>query len=884
MDSELNGNEEEFLSQWTYGANGQQPSGAYDWGYNNFNTQDNWVEIANVNIAHFPTAFGNLENTIARSTMNFITWNGSVSSDWNNSSNWTPNSVPDKNSYVVIPNRFSVNYAPILPDSTNIQKILLKEGSELYSGTNSKLYINGNVGTWINDHGNFFPSTGKVYFTNTICNIAGKTYFHDLIIPDSTVLWLTNGAYIGISGELQNYGAFRTVISGETTLEYNGTQNQNIVLPNSSTARYYNLLVSGSGTKTLPSIDLDIIGNLLVKGNAVLVSAANLNIYGNFIIDSAANFDAGNYTYRIYKDLIVNGDITNANNSKFYFVGDTLQNIIGDSIVTLDDIFIDNYSGVNLFTNLNIRKNLNLVNGMFNLNGVSVKFCDNIIRNLGKLHTCTTCNLEFCGQETQTVQNQYFDGQPLIGVLKINNNNGVVFQNLNFSIIDSLILKNGKFNISGSSITFDGYISRQNGYLKTNNQTNLIINENLSALNFENNVFDSTVNPVNNLIIKRAAGVNLGNQSIEVHNKLVLNDGIVNVPEGTYIVIKNGASVGTCIENNIPGSKESYINGCMIKEGKTEFTFPLGSKDYYAPLSISADDTGSDENLFTACYHYENPCYLYDCESKDNELVQVSYNEYWTLNRTGTNSVNVKLTYDIERSGIIGDINDLVVVHWNGSLWENKGNELVFGDSINGVVQSQLMSSFSPVTIGTKSNKNILPVDLVRYYITCDNNYNTLKWSTSSQKNSNYFEIEFSDNLSSWEPLAKIYTEPNVNAVSNYYYTDIIKNNTDGYYRIKHIDLDGKCEIYPVLKSRCFNSQENICSIYPNPASNFIMVEVPNLQFNLKYKITDATGRLLLEGNINDYRQVIEIEKLSSGLYWIHIDGIVKKHKFIKTN
>ena len=107
LESELNGNSENALSDWTYGANGQLPTGTYDWGFTNSNPTENWIEIANINIAYFPTAFGNLENTLANSVAEYLVWNGSVNTNWNEPNNWTPCVAPNPLAYVVIPGCFN---------------------------------------------------------------------------------------------------------------------------------------------------------------------------------------------------------------------------------------------------------------------------------------------------------------------------------------------------------------------------------------------------------------------------------------------------------------------------------------------------------------------------------------------------------------------------------------------------------------------------------------------------------------------------------------------------------------------------------------------------------------------------------------------------------
>jgi hypothetical protein len=123
LESELNGINEYDLSQWTYGDNGQMPAGEYDWGTSNQDFINNRIEIANVNIGYFPTVFGNLENTLATTSLSYTVWDGSESINWNTAANWSSNSVPDATSYVLIPSAYNTLNDPLLPLNTEIRSL-----------------------------------------------------------------------------------------------------------------------------------------------------------------------------------------------------------------------------------------------------------------------------------------------------------------------------------------------------------------------------------------------------------------------------------------------------------------------------------------------------------------------------------------------------------------------------------------------------------------------------------------------------------------------------------------------------------------------------------------------------------------------------------------
>jgi len=68
-------------------------------------------------------------------------------------------------------------------------------------------------------------------------------------------------------------------------------------------------------------------------------------------------------------------------------------------------------------------------------------------------------------------------------------------------------------------------------------------------------------------------------------------------------------------------------------------------------------------------------------------------------------------------------------------------------------------------------------------------------------------------------------------------------------------------------------SQINI-SVYPNPASNFLIVKANPGLLNLPYFITDQAGRQVLSGRLNSEVNFIEISQLEKGIYLFQSAGL----------
>ena len=120
-----------------------------------------------------------------------------------------------------------------------------------------------------------------------------------------------------------------------------------------------------------------------------------------------------------------------------------------------------------------------------------------------------------------------------------------------------------------------------------------------------------------------------------------------------------------------------------------------------------------------------------------------------------------------------------------GHSWAyNFGNERTMNTWWNGY-QLDVLNDFD-------FNINFaLPVEIINFNATSDNDHIDLTWSTASENNNDYFTIEKSNDGINFESLANIDGAGNSNTLINYSYID--KNPFEGlnYYRLKQTDFNG---------------------------------------------------------------------------------------------
>jgi hypothetical protein len=341
LTAELNSNDENKLAFFTHQTAGPQTT---ELGRSAIDTDQNVIQLSYVDISVFSSTPGNSFIGFDEGEIETITWNGSAGTAWTKPGNWTPSTIPSDYMNVIVPNAGSTPNDPLLTELSTIKRLKLESGSILNSNTSSILKLKGNDDAWLNEGGTYNPSNGTVQFDGSAAVISGTTNFHHLDIPAGSTLNMANNSFIRIAGIVTKSGNWNTDYAANSTVEYNGN-NQDIVVPNSSTNRYRNLILSGSGTKTLPAAALTVLGDLTVSGTAMATASGNLTIRGIFTVQTNAAFNAGSNDIAVGGNIVQNG-VINASTGTFILNGLDPQTISGTAALTLNNFTIQNETGV----------------------------------------------------------------------------------------------------------------------------------------------------------------------------------------------------------------------------------------------------------------------------------------------------------------------------------------------------------------------------------------------------------------------------------------------------------------------------------------------------------------------------------------------------------
>jgi Secretion system C-terminal sorting domain len=148
-------------------------------------------------------------------------------------------------------------------------------------------------------------------------------------------------------------------------------------------------------------------------------------------------------------------------------------------------------------------------------------------------------------------------------------------------------------------------------------------------------------------------------------------------------------------------------------------------------------------------------------------------------------------------------------------------------------------SFITPIPLGTGT----LPVTFTNYDVKCTDKGAILTWATSTEQNSDKFEIQRSVNGTDWTTIGAVPAAGNSNSSRTYQYLDL--NSGAAVYRIRQVDLDGRFIYTATRQTNCKASQFDVV-LYPVPAKDNLAVVIrSDKAVRTDLQIVDMKGSVL---------------------------------------
>ena len=192
------------------------------------------------------------------------------------------------------------------------------------------------------------------------------------------------------------------------------------------------------------------------------------------------------------------------------------------------------------------------------------------------------------------------------------------------------------------------------------------------------------------------------------------------------------------------------------------------------------------------------------------------------------------------------------------------------------------------ITLGSKTDNTVLPIELVSFTATCDGRSALVEWTTATERNNDYFVLERSDDAINFTEVARVAGAGNSIDPIDYSYTDYGIHGGDNYYRLVQVDYDGTRAVSVVVVVNCIEpaAGEPDVQAYPNPFDGELTLELENFDNRpARIDVYDMLGKLIYTDKVaspqNYYETVLNLSNLPPAAYTVRVsttDFVINKN------
>lgn len=329
---------------------------------------------------------------------------------------------------------------------------------------------------------------------------------------------------------------------------------------------------------------------------------------------------------------------------------------------------------------------------------------------------------------------------------------------------------------------------------------------------------DQSISPTNqkvtfaNLIVDKLSGKLILNDTVEVSSQIQLLSNNLQLGDELLIVTNNSGSA-------ISGSSSSFIeaegNGGVqwsVTSG-TNYQFPIGdASGNYTPFDFQASSlAGSNPQLNLQITHAAHP---------EIELARAHLARQWTFEPVNITSATYDITMTYDDTDVVGTEADLVPIKFNVDADTSDFPNYTV-DEVNNTILWQGLTSFSTSSAGTTPDVTT-PVTLLSFEGVAEGKVVILSWETATELNNDRFEIEWSENATSFVPIGEVAGNGTTDEQQSYRLIDDKPLPGVNYYRFRQVDYDGQFEYSPIIAVTVqeFLEESAVIKVYPNPVTD----------------------------------------------------------------
>ncbi len=240
---------------------------------------------------------------------------------------------------------------------------------------------------------------------------------------------------------------------------------------------------------------------------------------------------------------------------------------------------------------------------------------------------------------------------------------------------------------------------------------------------------------------------------------------------------------------------------------------------------------------------------------------------YWTPDSTAA-SYNLRYKKITETTWTIAPLNDTTISLPGLSSITNYEYAV---EALGSVGNSGYTATQSFTTLSV-----VLPINGIELSAKRNEANVIVNWSTQSEQNSSYFEIERSYNGIDFIKIGQMQASGFSSTTKLYQFTDVTAAKSLIFYRLKMIDVNASYKFSPIIKVPKSGANNQEFLLYPNPAISDVSVALnESTKEVLLLKVTNQLGQVVKSTQVikGTHLLKLDISGLPSGIYSVVLTG-----------
>jgi hypothetical protein len=453
----------------------------------------------------------------------------------------------------------------------------------------------------------------------------------------------------------------------------------------------------------------------------------------------------------------------------------------------------------------------------------------------------------------------------------------------------SLVI-NGDFIVSSGAYvqlgdlnqaTLDGAVQVKGSMTLTADSTDFLADNATLLFNGSGDQYFNVSNlpRLNYLHIQKPSGKVILDDNVHVYKQLNLTQGLLDL-NGHMLTLGSTSAPGTIAG----GNSNSYIlawNGAtngtvrhLVPQTDVSYVFPVGDNSRYSPFELLLDNaTLSNAYLDLQLHGTTHPAM---------GTSTIYLNRYWSVEPSGISNPLYNVEFGYDPADVTGADALLFPAKYHNGSWQSCIESMSNAQVGNGFVNTSSrtlswtgLNSFSEFTgIG---NGTALPIELLDFSATPENQMVRLNWITASEINNSHFTLERSTDAQHFESIGTVQGAGNSSTIHRYESFDKAPLLGTSYYRLKQTDFNGSFTYSQTVAVQFEGSEcSEIQSLVARPNDGILDIQCLNPKgMTAQIDILDASGKSIYStsGQTAPENWNLQITglQLSRGTYFLRI-------------